>query len=258
MSRRFSSLVLAAPIWLAMAFLASPAAEAAVPVLELHDRGSAVLSLQNAKPGDSTSGCLRLVYRGSKPARVLLYGATSGTGFDRYLEMRVERGASCNGGRRKLVFDGTLQDFPDAPGGAIEETWSPDESHAYRFEIAVRDDNAAQGLTARQTFTWTTDGQLAHPPDRETETETPAGTPAGTLAQPPGLDGLRKVLLKIAQVAAEVGKRSAFPTGLLVLVVIFLGLQNRIDRRDPKLALAPVHPTPDLPFGDLDDEGGSS
>ena len=254
MSRRFSSLVLGAPIWLAMAFLASLAAEAATPVLELHDRGSAVLSLQNAKPGDSTSGCLRLVYRGSRPARVLLYGATSGTGFDRYLELRVERGASCNGGRRKLVFDGTLQDFPDAPGSAIEETWSPDESHSYRFEIAVRDDNAAQGLTARQTFTWSTDGQLAHPhpPDRETE------TPAGTLAQPPGLDGLRKVLQRIAQVAAEVGKRSAFPTGLLVLVVIFLGLQNRIDRRDPKLALAPVHPTPDLPFRDLDDEGGSS
>lgn len=244
--RRSSSLLAAAPIWLAMALLAPNAAAAATPVLELHDRGSAVLSLDNAKPGDSTSGCLRLVYRGSESARVLLYGATSGTGFDRYLELKVERGASCDGGRRKPVYDGTLADFPDGPGEAIAETWATGEAHAYRFEISVRDGNAAQGLTARQTFTWSTKGHgRESPPDRSDET-----TPAETLAKPPSADGLRKVLLKIAQVAAEVGKRSAFPMGLLALVVIFLSLQNRIDRRDPKLALAPVHPTPDLPFGD--------
>ena len=255
MSRlRSSYLVAIAPIWLAMALVAPDPAAAATPVLELHDRGSAVLSLQNAKPGDSASGCLRLVYRGSEPDRILLYGATSGTGFDRFLELKVERGASCKGGRHKIVFDGTLKTFPDTPGAAIAETWSPGESHAYRFEISVRDDNAAQGLTARQTFTWTTEGQLAHAPDEESVHT----TPAGTLAQPPGIDGLRRVLEKIAQVAAEVGKRSAFPTGLLVLVVIFLTLQNRIDRRDPKLALAPVHPTPDLPFGEADDDGGSA
>jgi hypothetical protein len=254
MTRRCSFLGAAAPIWLAMAFLWPTAAAAATPVLELHDRGSAVLSLQNAKPGDSASGCLRLVYRGSEPDRVLLYGSTSGTGFDRFLDLKVERGASCKGGRHKLVFDGSLKAFPDTPTAALEETWSPGEEHTYRFEITVRDDNAAQGLTARQTFTWSTEGHLAHPPDEESVHT----TPAGTLAQPPGIDGLRRVLEKIAQVAAEVGKRSAFPTGLLVLVVIFLTLQNRIDRRDPKLALAPVHPTPDLPFGAPDDDGGSA
>ena len=251
MSRpRCSFLGVATPILLAMAFLAPKSAAAATPVLDLHDRGSAVLSLENAKPGESATGCLWLTYRGSEPDRVLLYGSTSGTGFDRYLELKVERGASCKSGRRTPVFDGTLTDFPDALGDAIEETWSPNESHAYRFEISVRDDNAAQGLTARQTFTWATEGFLAQPP-----AEPSAQNPAETLAQPPGLGGLRKVLQRIAQVAAEVGKRSAFPTGLLLLVVIFLSLQNRIDRRDPKLALAPVHPTPDLPFGGPGEDG---
>jgi hypothetical protein len=250
---RPSYLVAIAPIWLAMALVAPKTAAAAAPVLELYDQGSAVLSLENAKPGDAASGCLRLVYRGSEPDRVLLYGSTSGTGFDRFLELKVERGASCTGGRHKVVFDGTLKAFPDTPSAAIEETWSPGEAHAYRFEITVRDDNAAQGLTALQTFTWSTEGHLTRPPDEESVHT----TPTGTLAQPPGIDGLRRVLQKIAQVAAEVGKRSAFPTGLLVLVVIFLTLQNRIDRRDPKLALAPVHPTPDLPFGAPDD-GGSA
>lgn len=249
MSRlRRSYLVAIAPIWLAMAFLAPNSAAAATPVLDLHDRGSAVLSLENAKPGDSATGCLKLTYRGSRPDRVLFYGSTRGTGFDRYLELKVERGASCKSPRREPVFDGTLTDFPDAPSDAIEETWSPNESHAYRFEISVRDDNAAQGLTARQTFTWATEGFLAHPPEQSGE------SPTETLAQPPGLGGLREVLQRIAQVAAEVGKRSAFPTGLLLLVLTFLSLQNRIDRRDPKLALAPVHPTPDLPFGEPGEE----
>lgn len=239
MSRRRSYLAGAAPIWLAMALFAPPAA-AATPVLELTERGSAVLSLEDAKPGDSASGCLRLTYRGPEPARVLLYGTTTGTGFDRYLELKVERGGSCRGGRP--VYDGTLEDFPDAPVGAIEESWMPDESYVYRFAISVRDDNAAQGLTARQAFTWATDGHLEDVPEKSDESQ------PSTLAKPPGLDGLGELLRQIAHVAAEVGKRSAFPTGLLVLVFTFLALQNRIDRRDPKLALAPVHPTPDLPF----------
>lgn len=243
MKWRCSFLAAIAPIWLAMAFLAPNPAAAAAPLLELSDHGSAVLSLENAKPGDSAAGCLRLAYRGDEPARVLLYGTTSGTGFDRYLDLKVERGASCK--RGEVVYDGTLAGFPDGPRGAIEESWTPDETHAYRFEISVRDDNAAQGLTARQLFTWATDGSVGEPSEEAEQ------TPTTTLAKPPGLDGLGKILREIAHVAAEVGKRSAFPTGLLVLVVIFLALQNRIDRRDPKLALAPVHPTPDLPF----DEG---
>lgn len=247
MSQRRSYLAGAAPIWLAMALFAPPAA-AAAPVLELTERGSAVLSLEDAKPGDSASGCLRLTYRGSEPARVLLYGTTTGTGFDRYLELKVERGVSCKGGRP--VYDGTLEDFPDAPAGAIEESWMPDDSYMYRFAISVRDDNAAQGLTARQAFTWATDGHLEDVQEKSDESQ------PSTLAKPPGLDGLGELLRQIAHVAAEVGRRSAFPTGLLVLVFTFLALQNRIDRRDPKLALAPVHPTPDLPFGGAE-EGDS-
>ena len=42
--------------------------------------------------------------------------------------------------------------------------------------------------------------------------------------------------------------RSAFPIALLLLVALFLAVQNRIDRRDPKLALAPVGVEPDLEF----------
>jgi hypothetical protein len=252
MSRLRRSFPLAvAPISLVMAFLAPNSAAAANPVLDLHDRGSAVLSLENAKPGDSATGCARLTYRGSEPGRVRLYGSTSGTGFNRYLDLTVERGPSCASGRRKPVFAGTLTDFPDAPGDAIEETWSPNESHAYRFEITVRDDNAAQGLTARQTFTWAADvdGDAEEVPAAG-RTEVP-----GALAPSRAVRGLGELIERIARVAAEVGKRSAFPSALLLLVLGFLSIQNRIDRRDPKLALAPVYPTPDLDFDGPPDSG---
>jgi hypothetical protein len=240
------------PITIAMAALALTLpgnAAAAAPTLELRDGGRAALSLVNAGPGDSAAGCVVVAYRGEEPARVRLYGATRGTGFERYLDLLVERGASCAAFRREtVVFRGTLEQFPDSAQGAIDEDWKPNEARAYRFEVQVRDDEAAQGLTARQTFTWVATGDSAPEPAPGATAPPAAGVPA-----PPGVDGLRELLTKIARVAGEVGKRSAFPSSLLMLVVGFLSVQNRIDRRDPKLALAPVYPTPDLPFDPPED-----
>jgi hypothetical protein len=50
--------------------------------------------------------------------------------------------------------------------------------------------------------------------------------------------------------------RTGFPIGVLLLLGMFLLLQGRIDRSDPKLALAPEYPETDLPF-DLDHRTGS-
>jgi len=35
---------------------------------------------------------------------------------------------------------------------------------------------------------------------------------------------------------------------LFLVLLLFLAVQDRIDRNDPKLALAPVYGEPDLPF----------
>jgi len=45
-----------------------------------------------------------------------------------------------------------------------------------------------------------------------------------------------------------VSRKTAVPAGLLLLVGLFLSLQNRLDRRDPKLALAPVFADPGVSF----------
>jgi hypothetical protein len=49
------------------------------------------------------------------------------------------------------------------------------------------------------------------------------------------------VFAAIGRVAVEAAEQVAFPLALALLVGTFLMVQNRIDRRDPKLALAPIH-----------------
>ena len=51
---------------------------------------------------------------------------------------------------------------------------------------------------------------------------------------------------QIGRIAAEAAKQMAFPLALTLLVGAFLTMQNRMDRKDPKLALAPVDSEHDL------------
>ena len=53
---------------------------------------------------------------------------------------------------------------------------------------------------------------------------------------------------KLARTAGEAVKTFAFPLSLTILVLIFLLIQGEIDRRDPKLAFAPVDSSKDMVF----------
>ncbi|MGH2572497.1 MAG: SipW-dependent-type signal peptide-containing protein [Actinomycetota bacterium] len=141
------------------------------------DAGSAMLSLTNAKPGDSDTSCIMVTYTGSLPATVRLYGTTAGTGLDQYLDLTVTRGTKVSGfdscadfvpdptdyiGQGAgVIYVGTLQGYPDSYAGGIvdptagsPETWTNPETHSYKFTVTVQDDGGAQGLNATQTFTW--------------------------------------------------------------------------------------------------------
>jgi hypothetical protein len=152
----------------------------------------------------------------------------------------------------------------------------------------VADDNAAQGAKALATFVWeareapatttTTvppainpsipstgspeSGQpvLGSEPTAEPAPSEPAATtgsassgprrpaPQGSLVpRQEGTSG--SVVSAIGRGALFVVERSAFLGVLLVVAGVFLLVQDRIDRKDPKLALAPIHPDPELPFG---------
>jgi hypothetical protein len=62
-------------------------------------------------------------------------------------------------------------------------------------------------------------------------------TPAASLTIPP-----RGLFERIASRAIQAAEELAFPLALAVIVLLFVAIQNRIDRKDPKLALAPVAP----------------
>ena len=54
------------------------------------------------------------------------------------------------------------------------------------------------------------------------------------------------LVTQIGRIATEAARQAAFPLALALLVIAFLMVQNRLDRKDPKLALAPVDSEHDL------------
>ena len=53
---------------------------------------------------------------------------------------------------------------------------------------------------------------------------------------------------KLGRTATGTVEQSGFPAALVAVMGVFLVLQDSLDRRDPKLALAPLDDDEDLPF----------
>lgn len=148
-------------------------------VLTDNDAGTALFSLSGMAPSDpTTTRCIVVTYSGSLPSTVRLYGTTGGTGLATHLNLKVTRGtiaspsgSSCTGftadavNHRSLgagvLFDSTLAAYPDdyATGlvdatTATPESWTTGEARAYRFDVTLADNDAAQGKDATQVFTW--------------------------------------------------------------------------------------------------------
>jgi len=141
--------------------------DASAPALESSRGGSAVLLLPDGAPGDDATSYVE-VRAGSAPAAVRLFGATEGTGLDRYLRLTVTRGSGRGsafvpdapdhlGVGPGVLYRGSLAEFPDDLRSAIADpggAWADGEAHTYRFHVRLRGGNAAQGLTASQSFRW--------------------------------------------------------------------------------------------------------
>jgi hypothetical protein len=142
-----------------------------------NDNGAAVVSLATAKPGDASTGCIRVLYTGSLASTVRLFGTISGD-LAPYLTLTVTRGTdsspsfrSCTnftpdgtnyvGQGAGVVYSGLLSAYPTAytaglvdPVSGSPETWDTNEAHSYKFTVTLNDDNNAQGKTASSTFVW--------------------------------------------------------------------------------------------------------
>jgi len=142
-----------------------------------NDAGGSLLSLSNARPGDSSTGCIKITYSGPLNANVHLYGSSTGS-LPSYLTLTVTRGtdsspsfASCGsfsadstnyiGSGPGVIYSGTLSAFPSTYGGGIVDptsgspaTWSTSDAHSYKFVVSLQNNASAQGLSSTASFTW--------------------------------------------------------------------------------------------------------
>jgi predicted ribosomally synthesized peptide with SipW-like signal peptide len=142
------------------------------------DSNGAIFNMSGMKPGSTDSGCIEVTFTGSLASTVRLYGTTGGTGLDAHINVVVTRGTiaspsfdSCTGfsadstdyigGGNGVIYSGTLTAFADDYAGglvdpkpATPESWTNNEKHVYKFDVTLADNDAAQGKTATQVFTW--------------------------------------------------------------------------------------------------------
>lgn len=268
--------------------LGSEPASFTTAALELSDddAASALFTVSNVAPGKPLTRCIALSYRGPASAVVKLRGTSTGSGLDQALQMTVEAGSGgtfddCNGfSPSVLLYQGSLARFTATHGGVTSalDAFFPSqeaESKAFRFSLTLGDAPEAQGRTASAAFTW--DATELPPPLPSAPPASNPSAPAPPEPAPPApaaseptaaaagahssASGPRartqpgaetrpqpSPFILAGRLAKEVSEKAAFPIALLVVVGIFLIIQDRIDRKDPKLALAPVHAEPDLHF----------
>lgn len=132
------------------------------------DAGSAMFSLTNLKPGDSSTKCIQLTYTGSLATSIKMYGAIGGgTSLGQYLTVTITSGtpgtfADCSTFAGTQIYTGTLANFATTytnwASGLSDANWTPStngQTRAYKFVVSLQDNNSAQGLTATSTsFTW--------------------------------------------------------------------------------------------------------
>jgi hypothetical protein len=207
-------------------------------------------------PGVGVSRCLRIGYDGNAAADEVSMAAESVSGaLAGSLDVTVDRGrtggyGSCAGFTGTRVFTGTLQDLE---GGAATG-WRPGDGEAQTFRITVALDLAARpsrDATAQADFVWRLRAEVTPSPSPSVSPSAPAAGPApASTGSPTGqhtaagehgfLARMQDLLRPIVRLAEESSKHVVIPIVLVAVMIFFLFLQNVADRRDPKLALAPV------------------
>jgi hypothetical protein len=143
-----------------------------------NDAGVAMYDLENQKPADTVSKCIKVTYTGSLAASVKLYTTSTIGDVGQYIDLTITPGTSSDtfpdctnfaadaGG---AIYDGTLKGFSDTYndfGTGLSTTdsngsaWETTDSAVYQFSLTLQDDNAANGgasgpLSAgAHNFTW--------------------------------------------------------------------------------------------------------
>lgn len=141
-----------------------------------NDSGASTVSLSSARPGTTSTGCIKVTYTGSLASTLKLYANVSGS-LAPYLNVTITRGTdstpsfpACTnftadatnyrGLGAGVLFSGTLDTFPTSYATGVDDaagaTWSQNDAHSYKVQVSLPSgaSNAAQGLTGSAAFTW--------------------------------------------------------------------------------------------------------
>jgi len=133
-----------------------------------NDAGSSLYQITNAKPNNPDASCIRVLYTGSLPADVRMWGSTTAGALNPYVNVKVESGTQaspsfddCTGfNAQQTLYNGDLSGlandwnsgYADNPG---DGSWDNGDARVYRVTVSLDDTDAAQGLSSGdQTFTW--------------------------------------------------------------------------------------------------------
>jgi hypothetical protein len=223
--------------------------------------GSALFAVGGLVPGHPVTNCLAVGFHDTVPGSVIrLYAVARPAGLSPYLAVTVRTGRTAGGtgtGCAGFVptatpFRGRLSDLAAAERGApaglpMLRLPDPDGSVTFEVTVSVVDADAAQGRSTRFDLVWSA-------PAAEAIGAARTAAP-GQPAQPGRSES---ALLRLAHAVGRLVHAFGLPAlkagfvGIPVggLVVLFLLVQNYFDRRDPKLALAPIRPPAQLDFVD--------
>jgi hypothetical protein len=177
----------------------------------------------------------------------------------------------------RSFYTGTLAALAAGGTAGVDTGWAPRaaERRTFRIVVDVADDARAANVQAVADLVWslstappatpaaspsrTSPAVPPSPAARPSRTPSsaqrshsaePSPVPAPAPAAGPGTTahGTPPVTRRVLDLLKGVARNAGFPLLLLVLVGFFLLLQNRLDRRDPKLAQAPLYGDPDQPF----------
>lgn len=158
----------------------NPANEFAAGTVHIsdNDAGTAMYDVTGQKPGVTLERCIKVTYTGSLAADVKLYTASTLDTLAPYVNLTITPGTQavsvfpdCTGFTPDgggAIFSGTLQGFATAHSGwangladnpGATSSWVANDAVVYRFQLALADDNNANGgstalTTGEHAFTW--------------------------------------------------------------------------------------------------------
>ncbi len=251
---------------------ANPDPSTAVALVD-DDGGLAMFDERDMAPGEASTACIAIAAEGSADAgrEVALTADLTRADLAPYLHLTIEAGrtgsfGNCASFTGRTIWSGPLADMPTVAETGIATGWRPARQNraVFRFTAVVAGSAAAQKRTAEASFNWTLVSELAaappvapRRPKPVTRKEQPPAPPAGpavvvpngrpdVLTAPPlraGPNLAEKILnaaVAVAKTVVGVLKQGHFPLILLAIIAGFLAVQGKLDRRDPKLALARV------------------